>query len=138
MARIKNLQPWLDYFRMLQQYEKNGYLLVKAEKHEAFVARAALFAVAGWDASPEALADRSDPAVLRRTRAVAAAVRRIRNYAAWLSRDGKDYLSRPFALNVGDDAEPLYTVIVTSRRRWWKLWRWHDTFDVISYGRPED
>ena len=138
MARAKNLQPWLDYFKMLQRYEKEGFLLMDAEKHEAYVTRAALFTVAGYDDDPEALADSSYPAILRRTRAIAYTVRRIRSYAAWLSREGKDYLSRPFAINVVDDDastehEPLYTITVTTKRRWWKLWMLHDNYEVIAY-----
>lgn len=142
MARVKNLQPWLDYFRMLQRYEKEGFLLMDAEKHEAYVTRAALFTIAVYDEDPGALADRSPRALSRHTAAMASALRRIRTYAAWLSREGKDYMSRPFVVNaVDDDAstehEPRFTVVITPRRRWWKLWQWHDTFDIISYDRKE-
>lgn len=44
MARNKHrdLQPWLDYFQMLHTYEQKGFLEVKADKHEAYVTRAAL------------------------------------------------------------------------------------------------
>ncbi len=37
-----NLTPWLDYFKMLQQYETKGFLEVKPAEHEAYITRAAL------------------------------------------------------------------------------------------------
>ncbi len=37
-----NLQPWLDYFKMLQRYEAKGFLEVKSQEHEAYITRAAL------------------------------------------------------------------------------------------------
>lgn len=135
-ARVKNLQPWLDYFRMLQEYEKDGFLQMEAEKHEAYVTRAAFYTAAGWPDDPEALADRSTSAMLQRMRGVASAVRSIRTYAAWLSREGRGYLTRPFSLHVVKEDMPhdlLSTVVVTSRRRWWKLWMWHDTMEVFGY-----
>lgn len=141
MKKIRNLQPWLDYFEMLHQFEKDGFLQADAEKHEAYVTRAALFTVAGCDGDPASLADRSFRSISRRTKAVASAVRRLRAYAAWLSRKGGDYLSHLFALHVVQEEDPhdlLFTIILTSRRRWWKLWMWHDHFEVISYdGREE-
>lgn len=141
MARVKNLQPWLDYFRMLQRYEEGGFLQMDAEKHEAYVTRAALCTLAadspfipGSDTDRMEIADFSYM-LLRRIPKV---VRHIRTYGAWLSREGRDYLSRPFAINVVDDEvtrgpEPLYTITVTPKRRWWKLWMLHDHFDVIAY-----
>ena len=43
MAKKKtNLQPWLDYFRMLQQYEARGFLQMNPKEHEAYITRAAL------------------------------------------------------------------------------------------------
>lgn len=38
----QDLQPWLDYFKMLQQYEAKGFLEVKPQEHEAYITRAAL------------------------------------------------------------------------------------------------
>ena len=43
MAKKKtNLQPWLDYFKMLQRYEQEGFLEIKPQEHEAYITRAAL------------------------------------------------------------------------------------------------
>lgn len=139
MARSRNLQPWLDYFDMLQQYCKDGFLLVDTENHEARITRVALFTVAGYSDDPEALADRSPQAISRRLAAMKFALLRIRDYAAWLSREGKDYISRPFAIHAEEDsssAEPgrrRFTVVITTKRRWWKLWQWHDHLDITSY-----
>lgn len=140
MARTKNLQPWLDYFHMLRRYEHEGFLLMEAEKHEAYITRAALCTLSAE--GPVAVSDGTDwtLAARRLMKNIPKVVRRIRSYAAWLSREGKDYLARPFALHVvheDDQHDLLYTVIITSRRRWWKLWMWHDSYDVIRYDRPE-
>lgn len=139
---VRNLQPWLDYFRMLQRYEHDGFLQMEAEKHEAYITRAALCTLSadgpvilGKDIEDWKFAAR------RLMKDVPKVVRRIRSYGAWLSRRGGDDLSHPFALHVVQEDEPhdlLYTVIITSRRRWWKLWMWHDSYDVIRYDRPED
>lgn len=134
------MQPWLDYFRMLQRYEHDGYLQTDAEKHEAYITRAALCTLSAD--GPVILGKDIEDweyAARRLMRDIPKAVRRIRSYAAWISREGDGYMSRPFALHVVQEDGPhdlLYTVVITSRRRWWKLWMWHDTFDVIRYDRP--
>ena len=129
-SKTKDLQPWLDYFEMLQTYEAKGFLDMKADKHEAYITEPALFALSSAkdlrDAWQRALAVEGMTVVQRRIRA----------YAGWKSMHGGDYLSRPFALHVVKDAYPhdlLYTLVITSRRRWWKLWMWHDSIEVISY-----
>lgn len=131
-AKKKNLQPWLDYFEMLQTYETKGLLEMKPDKHEAYITEPALFALTKakdlMDAWQRALAACETPIVLRR----------IRTYAGWKSLHDDGYLSRPFALHVVRDEEPhdlLYTIVITSRRRWWKLWMWHDSIEIIEYGR---
>lgn len=140
MARIRNLQPWLDYFRMLQRYEQEGFLQTDAEKHEAYITRAALCTLSAD--GPVILGKDIEDweyAARRLMKDIPKAVRRIRSYAAWISREGDGYISHPFALHVVQEDWPhdlLYTVVITSRRRWWKLWMWHDTFDVIRYDRP--
>lgn len=143
MARIKNLQPWLDYFEMLQRYTEEGFLEVTAEKHEAYITRAALFTVAGYDEDPESLADRSLEAMVRRFKSMVSAMRNIRTYAAWLSREGNDYLKRPFVIHAVDDSastnhEPRFTVVITPRRRWRTLWIRQDSIEVISYDGKEE
>lgn len=136
--RRKDLQPWLDYFEMLRSYEQKGFLDVLAEKHEAYVTRAALCTLAGGD--QEEPADSSPVAALRLARDMASAIRRIRTYAAWQSREGAGYSSRPFALHMVEEEgrhDLICTVVVTSRRRWWRLWTWHDSIEVIGYKHRE-
>ena len=132
MSKRKNLQPWLDYFEVLQSYEGNGYLEVDAEKHEAYVTLPALLTLAGFD--DEAIHKLA--AMARSTRAVVSVLRNIRTYAGWKSQHGGDYLAHGFALHVVKDDTPhdlLYTLVITSRRRWWKLWMWSDSIEVIEY-----
>jgi len=52
-----NLQPWLDYFKMLQRYEQEGFLQMNPKEHEAYVTRAALLTLV-----PEADGTVTDPA----------------------------------------------------------------------------
>ena len=114
---MKNLKPWMDYIDLLRTYQDRGYLEVLVEKHEAFITSAAL-----WSLVPPEDAPRL--------------VRRLRLYAAWRRTDGRDYLQQPFALHVVDDGkshDPLLTVLLTRRRRWWRLWRKGDKIDVITY-----
>lgn len=136
--RHKNLQPWLDYFRMLQTYEEKGFLQMEPEKHEAYVTLPALYTLADYDDNPADLADTSSVAVVRRMTAIGGVVRHLRDCAAFRSRDGYGYMSRPFAVHVVTAGEPhdlLHTIVVTTRRRWYRLWTLHDEFDVISYDK---
>lgn len=132
----KNLQPWLDYFKVLQRYEVCGFLEVTAEKHEAYVTQAALFTLAGYDEATIAIADQSVVPGASRYKAIASVLRNIRTYAGWKSQYGGSYLDRSFALHVVKDDAPhdlFYTLLITSRRRWWKLWMWHDSIELIEY-----
>lgn len=127
----KDLQPWIDYFEMLQKYEKDGFLEMKPEAHEAYITAPAVYTIVGCDFN----ADEPNRDV-RMARSVCHTARRIRTYAGWRSMHGGDYLARPFALHVVKADEPhdlLYTMVITSRRRWWKLWMWHDSVEVITY-----
>lgn len=129
----KNLQPWLDYFTVLQEYEARGYLDVQKEKNEAYVTEPALHSLSGE--SDISKKDRS-LAMLLLARAVPRTARRIRAYAAWRSGKGDAYLAEPFALHVvGDEYpyNPKYTIIVTSRRRWWMPWTVTDHVEVVGY-----
>lgn len=137
-AKYRNLQPWLDYFAMLQEYERNGYLEIgrhdkgtgSTVTNEAYITRAALMTLAG------VVTDEGDAAAHRLMKETPKVVRRIRTYAGWRSQDGELFLDRPFALNVVQEDEPhdlLFTVVLTVKRRWWKLWKKSDCFDVVSY-----
>jgi hypothetical protein len=125
----KNLQPWLDYFKMLVTYESNGLLEMQPAKHEAYVTRPALHAMTEGD----------DP--WRQLTSLPKTVRRLRAYAGWKSCEGKDYLKAPFAVHVVKDEKPhdlLYTVVLTPRRAWWKLWMTADRIDVIEYDNGKE
>ena len=127
MGKRKNLQPWLDYFRMLQTYEEKGFLQMEPEKNEAYVTASALATLAGTAGQSGAVLPRD----------YAGVIRRIRVYAGWMRRDGKVSLDRPFAMHVVNDGtshDPVCTVLLTRRRRWWSLWRLTDEFEFVEYG----
>ena len=120
----KNLQPWCDYFKMLQEYVKHGYLEINTKDHEAFVTQPAI----------HAMTEGTDPQ--RQLRAITETVRRIHAYAAWLSQQGKAYMKQPFAVHVVNDSVPhyrLYTIVIETRRHWSRLWIPSDYIDVIVY-----
>lgn len=132
--RHRDLQPWLDYFRMLQAYEEKGFLQTETEKHEAYVTQPALYTLAGCNFSAMELGHGLDTAHVLTS--VGRLVRRLRTYAAWKSRGGTGYDSYAFAVHVVKDDEPhdlLHTIILTTRRVWWKLWMKHDHYEVIAY-----
>jgi hypothetical protein len=126
-----DLQPWLDYFKLLQRYESEGYLEVYPEKHEAYVTQPAIFALTPGD----------DPNQQLLSGAIPETVSGIRTYAAWRSQQGMEYLDRPFALNIVKDTPPhaILCIIVLDRRRSWRhLWRKADGIEVIDYSRNVD
>lgn len=142
--KATNLQPWIDYFRMLQQYAEKGFLEIpeQREKHEAYITMPALFTLAGvreedikngtfLPGGSEALTD---------------AVTRIRAYAALLAANAigqqhpadikgstvplTTYFEKPFALHVVDDVMPhelLHTILLTPKRKR------REKVEVISY-----
>lgn len=123
----KNLQPWCDYFKMLQEYVKHGYLEINTKEHEAYVTKPAI----------HAMTEGTDPQ--RQLRAMPKTVRRIHAYAAWLSQQGKVYMKQPFAVHVVNDSVPhyrLYTIVVSTKRPWWRLWIPSGYIDVIDYDDP--
>lgn len=132
MSKTVNLQPWLDYFEMLHTYEQKGFLQSDCEKHEAYVTRSSLHTLSGEEDTLPATTSGG----IRRMRAYVATVRRLRAYAAWQSREGRDYLERPFAVHVVKEEPPhdlLCTILLDRRRRWQSLWFKADSFDVITY-----
>ena len=122
--RHRDLQPWLDYFKMLREYEQKGFLEVQTEKGEAYITQPALHAMSDGERPEKQLV------------AIPQTAQRIRAYAAWKSQEGSDYLSKPFALHAVKDLHPhdlLYTILMIRRRKWWKLWRMTDCIEVIRY-----
>lgn len=59
--KITNLQPWLDYFKMLQRYETKGFLQMNPKEHEAYITRAALLTLVPEDVSSFKFQDSSEP-----------------------------------------------------------------------------
>jgi hypothetical protein len=131
MAKIKNLQPWLDYFSMLQTYEEKGFLEINPEKHEVYVTQPALYNLAGFDETGDILEER-----FRLLRSLAQVMRRLRDYAAFKSRHGYDYIRKPFSVHIVKADAPhdlLHTVLLSVRRPWWRLWLPSDKYEIISY-----
>lgn len=156
MAKKKtNLQPWLDYFKMLQQYEAKGFLQMNPKEHEAYVTRAALLTLADIDAE-----DVQSAAISSQPKALADTLSRLRAYAAYRSApavgqqhpaDMNDpaaplpaipeaeltaYLSQPFATHIVKEDYPhdlLLTLLLQQKRSWRTAWRTVDTIEVIDY-----
>jgi len=149
-----NLQPWLDYFKMLQQYEAKGFLEVKPQEHEAYITRAALLTLSPTPALPEGEVDAANGKALHDT------LSRLRAYAAyrWAPAVGQQhpadmndpaaplpaipeaeltaYLSQPFAVHIVKEEYPhdlLLTLLLTQKRSWRTAWRTVDTIEAIDY-----
>lgn len=148
-----NLQPWLDYFKMLQQYEAKGFLEIKPQEHEAYITRAALLTLVGID--PE---DVQSAAISSQPEALATTLSRLRAYAAyrWAPSVGQQhpvdindpdaeipvipieeltaYLSQPFAVHIVKEDYPhdlLLTLLLQQKRAWYG--RRKETIEVIDY-----
>ena len=113
----QDLQPWLDYFQMLHTYEEKGFLQVVAEKHEAYITRAALLT----------LAQPSTPKL---------ATQGLFRYLMYRCAVTEELDAGTFALHIVKEDPPhdlLNTIVLTTRRPWWKLWMKHDHYEVIDY-----
>ena len=156
MAKKKtNLQPWIDYFKMLQQYEQKGFLEVKPKEHEAYVTRAALLTLAGIDAVDvqPVTSSLSDDKLID-------LISILRAYAAyrWAPAVGQQhpadmndpdaeipvipeveltaYFSQPFAVHIVKEDYPhdlLLTLLLQQKRSWRTAWRTVDTIEAIDY-----
>ena len=118
----KDLQPWLDYFEMLQEYEAKLFLEVSPGDNEAYVTLPAF----------HAMTPGNDPTQQRLWKTA----QQIRAYAGWKSMQGPEYAKRPFAIHVVKDDPPhdlIYTLLLTRRRRWWCPWKISEVIDVIEY-----
>ena len=148
-----NLQPWLDYFKMLQRYEAKGFLQMNPKEHEAYITRAALLTLANIDAvdiqpvtSP--LSDEELIDLISSLRAYAAyrwapAVGQqhpvdMNDPAAPLPDIPKTeltaYLSQPFATHIVKEDYPhdlLLTLLLQQKRTWYG--RTKDTIEAIDY-----
>lgn len=134
MSKTVDLQPWLEYFEMLHTYEKQGFLEVKADEHEAYVTQPALHAMSEGDDPQKQLMDGS----------VEKTLSRLRIYAAWqyankqAAKELQSYLKQNFSIHVVKDSEPydlLYTFLLSRKRKWWKLLLKGKHIELIDYGR---
>ena len=126
----KDLQPWLDYFDMLQTYESKGYLELQLDKHEAYVTLPAIHAMSKGDNPQEQLRDGS----------IIETMRHIRCYAAFRSMNGTEYINPPFAIHVVQPEPPydlLYTLLITRHKSLRTLMRWRDKIETITYNDPK-
>lgn len=131
MAKHQDLQPWLAYFDMLKTYEQKGFLHINTEKREAYITQPALFTLANCSFSDHELGDAVQQAY--NLRAIGAVVRRLRAYASFKA---SEHLFPSFAVNVVKDTEPhdpINTILLTSRRKWYRFWQIHDHFEIINY-----
>ena len=122
----QNLQPWLDYFQMLQTYQEKGYLEVHADKGDAYVTQPAL----------HAMTEGSDPEEQLKSGAIFETARRIRTYAAWRAAKGEEYLRQLFVVHVVEDKHPhdlIYTILLTQKRKWWCPWKMSECVEVVTY-----
>ena len=154
----QDLQPWLDYFKMLQQYEAKGFLQMNPKEHEAYITRAALLTLNPTPALPEGEGDSANGKALHDT------VTRLRAYAAyrWAPTVGQQhpvdindpdaeipvipieeltaYFSQPFAIHIVKEDYPhdlLLTLLLQQKRSWRTAWRTVDTIEVIDYTEIE-
>jgi len=126
-----NLQPWLDYFEMLQTYVEKAYLEMYPDKNVAYITEAALLTLSNADKIPK-----EDK--LKQLRAYMTVMRRIHAYAAWQARQGYRYLRKPFALHVVKDEKPhdmVCTILLTRVRRWYWPFVKRENIDVIPYAK---
>ena len=154
MAKMNtNLQPLLDYFKMLQQYEAKGFLEIKPQEHEAYVTRAALLTLTGIDAVvvQPVTSSLSDEKLID-------LISILRAYAAyrWVPAVGQQhpvdindpdaekpviptekltaYFSQPFAVHIVKEDYPhdlLLTLLLQQKRSWYG--RRKETIEVIDY-----
>ena len=131
-----SLQPWLDYFTMLQAHEESGFLQMEPAKHEAYITLPCLCAMS-TDVSVEQVTQEDLSRMQRQlVRRIPRTLRRLRAYGGFRSGEGRAYLTRNFAVHViGDNPphDPLYTLLLTRRRRWWCLWCKREYIDIITY-----
>lgn len=152
-----NLQPWLDYFKMLQRYEQKGFLEVKPQEHEAYITRAALLTLTCIDSVvvQPVTSSLSDEKLIDLTSI-------LRAYAAyrWAPTVGQQhpvdindpdaeipvipieeltvYFSQSFATHIVKEDYPhdlLLTLLLQRKRSWRTEWRTVDTIEAIDYTR---
>ncbi len=151
----QDLQPWLDYFKMLQQYEAKGFLQMNPKEHEAYITRAALLTLANIDAVDiqPVTSSLSDEKLID-------LISILRAYAAyrWAPAVGQQhpvdindpdaeipvipieeltaYFSQPFAIHIVKEDYPhdlLLTLLLQQKRSWRTAWQTVETIEAIDY-----
>jgi len=152
----QDLQPWLDYFKMLQRYEQKGFLEVKPQEHEAYITRAALLTLVP-EVESFKFQDSSEPTDSKAASAqpetlnlkletndkiLVALLSRLRAYASWKAAAADpsaishqpSYISAPFAIHIVKEDYPhdlLLTLLLQQKRAWYG--RRKETIEVIDY-----
>ena len=135
----QDLQPWLDYFEMLQQYEAKGFLQTNPKEHEAYITRAALLTLANIDAVDiqPVTSSLSDEKFID-------LISILRAYAGWKAAAAApstishqpSYISAPFATHIVKEDYPhdlLLTLLLQRKRSWRTAWQTVDTIEAIDY-----
>ena len=151
----QDLQPWIDYFKMLQQYETKGFLEMKPQEHEAYITRAALLTLANIDAVAiqPVTSSLSDEKLID-------LISILRAYAAyrWAPAVGQQhpadmndpdaeipvipikeltaYFSQPFAVHIVKEDYPhdlLLTLLLQRKHSWHTAWQTVETIEAIDY-----
>ena len=125
MRKTVNIQPWLDYFDLLLAYRRRGLLEMQPEKNEAYITQPALHAMTVGDTP-----------IHQSAKAMTDTCLRLQAYAGYLSQQGPEYLLQPFAIHVVKDDgghDPIYTILLSRKRRWWWPWRKTRHIEVITY-----
>lgn len=118
-----DLKPWLALFKMFRTYVTLGYLQIDVSKHEAYVTQPAIHALIEGDDAKEQIENGS----------VIATAGHVRDYAAWLSGEGKAYLRTNFAVHAVKPEEPHDLVCSFVFTRKLRCFKWKDKIEVITY-----
>ena len=158
----QNLQPWLDYFALLQTYVRQGYLEVIPAAPEAYITLPALYTLANADPNEDKL---------EQTQKLCNVGRHLRTYAEYLDASDEGFKlyqqnyekiprnneptsyntilqaasnlqklphrpKNPFALHVVKSERPhdlLYTILLTRKRRWFWPFTSITCYEVVDY-----
>lgn len=125
MSKTVDLQPWLSYFEMIRRYERAGFVEMMIDNHEAYITHASIYAITpGNDVKNQT------------PYAVIETCRRLRAYAGYLAQHGVEYLTQPFYVHIMQDDrlhDPIFTVLISQKRRWWWPWKKNECIDIIKY-----
>ena len=148
MRKKTNLQPLIDYIKMLRKYEECNYLEMAADKHEAYITQPALLTLSTFDTPKVNVDNQLDVASNIRDYAayIAAYQLGLENYQPENVMDPEkdlvkipkkqlmEYYFKTFALHVvkpDSPHDPMYSILLT-RKRWLGLVV-RDYVEVVDY-----